>query len=433
LTIFKNKLVLTLINKNIAMRTIFIFICFISLYAEASSQWVKQNTGLPRGSQIKDIQFINENTGFAVAIAPRINNTDFYSYFLKTTNGGTDWMRDSSMGEVFHTVYFLNAITGFVSTFDCRKTTDGGISWISYERPGNPQTHKAIFLNDNTGFLFGVFFIVEKTTNAGVNWQRVSPTIGNASLYDAVFLTPNKAFSSGETSGISTNGGSNWSTLLNLSGLRGISNFDSNNVMACGTLEAGIVKSTNGGLNWIKVYNSSQADTIYNSIKYFDINNALAAGNKGRIIKTTNGGVNWGLQYSGVNTHLKRVFFINSQTGWISGDSSVILKTTNGGGDVITNVSTHNSLTTDNYSLSQNYPNPFNPGTVISYQLPVVSYISLIVYDVLGNEVKSLVNEKQNAGSYSVEFNAAALPSGVYFYKLVTEKFSETKKMILVK
>ena len=127
------------------------------------------------------------------------------------------------------------------------------------------------------------------------------------------------------------------------------------------------------------------------------------------------------------------MFFINSQTGWICGDSSVILKTTNGGGDIITNVSTHNSLTTDNYSLSQNYPNPFNPTTRINYELPVTNYVSLKVYDALGNEVETLVNENQNAGSYSIDFNAAALPSGIYFYKFVTEKFTETKKMVLVK
>ncbi len=85
------------------------------------------------------------------------------------------------------------------------------------------------------------------------------------------------------------------------------------------------------------------------------------------------------------------------------------------------------------FKLSNNYPNPFNPNTVLSYQLPVAGFISLKVYDAIGNEVQTLVNEKQNAGSYSVNFNAASLPSGIYFYKLVTDKFSETKKMILIK
>jgi endo-1,4-beta-xylanase len=85
------------------------------------------------------------------------------------------------------------------------------------------------------------------------------------------------------------------------------------------------------------------------------------------------------------------------------------------------------------FSLSQNYPNPFNPTTVIGYQLPSVSHVSLRVYDVLGREVATLVNEKQNSGYYNVTFNAGNLPSGMYFYKIATEKFSAVKKLILVK
>ena len=85
------------------------------------------------------------------------------------------------------------------------------------------------------------------------------------------------------------------------------------------------------------------------------------------------------------------------------------------------------------FSLSQNYPNPFNPTTNIKYDLPVGDFVVLKVYDVIGNEIETLVNEKQNAGSYSVSFNAVNYPSGVYFYKLMTEKFSETKKMVVVK
>jgi len=106
------------------------------------------------------------------------------------------------------------------------------------------------------------------------------------------------------------------------------------------------------------------------------------------------------------------------------------------------------------FSLSQNYPNPFNPTTKINYKLPasrqggqITNYprgeasVSLKVFDVLGNEVAALVNEKQNAGSYEVEFDGSNLPSGIYFYRLLvrssnslsTEGFSDTKRMILVK
>ena len=85
------------------------------------------------------------------------------------------------------------------------------------------------------------------------------------------------------------------------------------------------------------------------------------------------------------------------------------------------------------FSLSQNYPNPFNPTTVISYQLSAVSRVALKVYDVLGREVVTLVNERQKAGSYSVNFDASALPSGVYFYRITAGSFVATKKLVVVK
>ncbi len=88
------------------------------------------------------------------------------------------------------------------------------------------------------------------------------------------------------------------------------------------------------------------------------------------------------------------------------------------------------------FNLSQNYPNPFNPSTKISWQSPVGGYTTLKVYDVLGNEVATLVDEYKNAGSYEVEFNAgqtSSLSSGVYFYKLQAGSFVQTKKMILTK
>ena len=90
-------------------------------------------------------------------------------------------------------------------------------------------------------------------------------------------------------------------------------------------------------------------------------------------------------------------------------------------------------LTPETYSLSQNYPNPFNPTTAISYRLSALSNVKLVVFDLLGREVTTLVNEKKEPGNYSVNFNASNLTSGVYFYKITAGSFTETKKMTLVK
>lgn len=85
------------------------------------------------------------------------------------------------------------------------------------------------------------------------------------------------------------------------------------------------------------------------------------------------------------------------------------------------------------YSLQQNYPNPFNPVTVINYQLAASGFVEIKIYDVLGNEVKTLVNQKQNAGSHSVDFDGSGLPSGVYFYRINAGEFRESKSMMLLK
>jgi hypothetical protein len=87
----------------------------------------------------------------------------------------------------------------------------------------------------------------------------------------------------------------------------------------------------------------------------------------------------------------------------------------------------------NDYRLYHNYPNPFNPSTIIIFDLPKPGYVGLSVYDILGKELKVLVSEKLNAGSYKVDWNADKYPSGVYFYKLHTESFSDTKKMVLLK
>ena len=83
--------------------------------------------------------------------------------------------------------------------------------------------------------------------------------------------------------------------------------------------------------------------------------------------------------------------------------------------------------------MLQNYPNPFNPSTTIKFQIPNSSFVNLKVYDVLGNEVATLVNEEKPAGTYQLSFDASNLSSGIYFYKLQAGNIVETKKMILLK
>ena len=102
-------------------------------------------------------------------------------------------------------------------------------------------------------------------------------------------------------------------------------------------------------------------------------------------------------------------------------------------GDLLTGVTKNESQIPTEHALSQNYPNPFNPSTKIKFDIPKPSYVKLIVYDVLGREIKILVNEKLNAGRYEINWNGSSYPSGLYFYKIITDEYVSVKKMLMIK
>jgi len=91
------------------------------------------------------------------------------------------------------------------------------------------------------------------------------------------------------------------------------------------------------------------------------------------------------------------------------------------------------SFMPDDYFLSQNYPNPFNPSTKITFGIPSLDHVSIIVFDPIGNIVNELTSQYYSAGTYELVFEAGDLPSGIYFYTIKTSKFIETKKMLLLK
>jgi hypothetical protein len=109
----------------------------------------------------------------------------------------------------------------------------------------------------------------------------------------------------------------------------------------------------------------------------------------------------------------------------------LILKTTNGGVTFIEEEEIDEIPTT--YLLTQNYPNPFNPTTKIKYSIPQSSNVLIKVFDILGNEIETLVDEEKSTGTYEITWYPENLPSGIYFYKLQAGNYIETKKMVLIK
>jgi hypothetical protein len=126
---------------------------------------------------------------------------------------------------------------------------------------------------------------------------------------------------------------------------------------------------------------------------------------------------------------LKNGSFLSKDIGVIVG-SNTVLVTTNGG--IVTDVDEASTLP-DELALSQNYPNPFNPSTTIEFALPQSGYVTLKVYNVLGEEVVTLIAGDHAAGTFNATWDAAEMPSGVYFYRLTAGSYVETRKMILVR
>lgn len=134
---------------------------------------------------------------------------------------------------------------------------------------------------------------------------------------------------------------------------------------------------------------------------------------------------------SGLGTRTAKVYFPNSD--WSKAPFDFVIQ---GEGVEVTSVEEENSdenKIPDKFGLLQNYPNPFNPSTRIQYQVSGISQVTLKVYNILGNEIATLVDEYKPAGTYVVNFNAANLPSGMYFYRLQAGNFAETKQMLLLK
>ncbi len=198
----------------------------------------------------------------------------------------------------------------------------------------------------------------------------------------------------------------------------------------------GIFKTTNGGYNWQMQIDLDPTGSGLTRLSIPNAKTGYIATGFDKIIKPTDGGEHWGRQNAPSGSY-NSIYFIDSLIGWAGGRTRII-HTSDGGGTVV-RINNINSDIPKNYVLYQNYPNPFNPKTIINYQLSMFNYVNLKVYDLAGNEVKTLVNKKQDAGNYEIEFDGSELSSGVYFYKIEVydersnQVFTETKKMILIR
>jgi photosystem II stability/assembly factor-like uncharacterized protein len=318
------------------------------------------------------------------------------------------WINRSKPGcSALVSVYFANEDIGWaVSLFSygrvykshILKTSDGGMTWTQQNSEALDPLFDIYFTNDMEGITVGSGGKIFRTTDAGENWvQQSSGTV----------LSLNSICSIDASNFWIVGGGENiWSADTSI-----------------------ILHSTDGGVSWAE-QSSSNLKSLFDVI-FTDINNGWAVGNYGTILRTTNGGNDWIPQISGTTNSLNGVYFIDAFNGWAVGVGGTILQTTNGGVSFVEEEQIDEIATT--YFLSNNFPNPFNPTTKIKYQIPELSFVTIKLFDVLGNEIETLVNEEKPAGTCELTWNAASRPSGVYFYQLKAGSFIETKKMLLLK
>jgi hypothetical protein len=335
---------------------------------------------------------------------------------FKSTNGGNSFSSmDTSVsgGMVYN---FLDKIAHPEGNFDTlyvlhhhMKTFDGGTTWIPMNIiccenfiGANPENHAQVFVGGEA-MIFNP--TIQISSDYGGSWSFLNMRsffAGDNAVHDMVF-DGNDWFAVGE--GVickTSDGGASWNQLLNTWSYPGqwvlyildieFSPADRNKLYATGDGEEAykvpLLYSSDHGITW---------DTLSYSSERTPYILCLA-------VKNTPGGDMVFLGGPGVYR------YENNHTG-INDDHSVKL----------------------NYSLSQNHPNPFNPTTVIRYELPKQVMVSLKVYNLLGQEVASLVNEVQSAGKHQVEFHGENLSSGVYFYRLQAGGFVEAKKLILLR
>lgn len=441
--------------------------------------WIRQISGVPY--KLNSVYFNSASDGFIAGQNGII---------LKTTTGGITWtiVNELNSGERFNSVFFPSDQIGYVVGDNGKlyKTIDSGSNWniVNANMSGN-SLRSVFFVNDLKGWI-SIYGDTYKTTNGGINWtHNTHSESGGNSLF---FLDSLNGWCSGMPGALNTsllyhttNGGIDWNAEDSFSAniFASIYFVDYNKGWNVGGDE--IKYTSNGGTFWGTQF--TYPENLH-SVFFADSMTGWVAGSHGLILKTTNGG---GGGFSPVEltfftskSNRNNVILIWStarelnNTGYDVEKKSVSTNSTNDwakvgfvNGNGTTN-DTKNYTFTDRsnsgkfnyrlkqidfngnfeyfnlsneievgvpgeFALSQNYPNPFNPSTKINYDLPKVGLVTIVLYDLTGRQVASIVNEVKTAGYYTVQFNASNLSSGMYFYRITSGNFISTKKMAPIK
>ena len=403
-------------------RLLLVLVMLIAM--NASGQWAQMSNGMGNDKTI--ISFCTMGTNI---FAGNYIGGGVY----KTTNDGINWTLTGFTGQlvidfaIIGTNIFAGTYGGgvFLSTNNGANWTAVNNGLLELDIYSLASMGTRLFAGTDQG---GVFL----STNNGASWTVVNNGFPQYESGRRLVVMGTNIFAATNYSGVfkSTNYGTSWTAVNNgLTNLHVKSFTVSGTNLFAGTYLGGIFLSTNYGLSWT-TSNNELSNSIVVSLAVSGNNLFAGVVNMG-VYLSTNNGTSWINKNQGFN-NIKTVapLIISNNYIFAGRDSQSVFRRSLSEIIGIQNISTE---TPSSYSLGQNYPNPFNSSSKFKFQNSKLGNVKIVVYDIMGKEVQTLVNERLQPGTYEASFDGSMLNSGVYFYKLTTIGFTETKKMALIK
>lgn len=409
-------------RKQLYFWVLFLFLIpgFVNCYAQWNKSYIPWEN-------------VESNSPLGITAFAEIGNKIFVSrelfpLYYSTDNGFTwNWLNGAPFDAI--TVRGNNMFGGINALYE---STDFGKTWSILNQHNLLFGITSIAVNDSNIYV-GTFYNGLWTSNDnGTSFVRDSSGLYQSNSVNTILISDTNVLAGTSNSGIylSANNGKSWKQsnngLANLDVHSLISNFG--NILA-GT-DNGVFLSSDNGSSWIQVNNGLTDDTVYSFA--WVANYVFCGTNNGGIFATTNYGGNWTPIADSLTSYNISALAL-SGNNILAGSSNGSLWYRTVANMFTTGVNDKPNNVPDKYSLYQNYPNPFNPTTTISYELPKSSFVTLKVYDIIGREITTLVNEQKNAGTYQAKFDGSRFASGVYFYRLQAGTFTLVKKFVLMK